>query len=191
MTGVETAAVVLAIAYLLLAMRQNIWCWACAMGSTAIYLFVFYDARLYMEAALQVFYFAMAIYGWYQWRYGVAQGASLRVHTWSWQRHVAAATVIGMLAGASAMLLSRYTDAALPLADSFTTWGGVVATYMVARKVLENWHYWFVIDAVSVWLYLERGLYQTAALFVLYLVLIVFGYLAWRRDLKTAPAAAA
>ena len=184
----ETAAVVLAIAYLLLAMRQNIWCWACALGSTAIYLWVFYDAQLYMESALQVFYFGMAIYGWYQWRYGVAEGASLRVHTWGWRRHAIAITTILVLAAASASLLTRYTDAALPFADSFTTWGGVVATYMVARKVLENWHYWFVIDAVSIGLYIDRGLYQTAVLFGLYLVLIVFGYLAWRRDLAAAPA---
>ena len=77
-------------------------------------------------------------------------------------------------------MLTRYTDAALPLLDSLTTWGGVVATFMVARKVFENWHYWFVIDSLSIYLYLQRGLTQTALLFGLYLVLIAFGYIAWR-----------
>lgn len=188
MITLETAAVALAIAYLLLAMRQNIWCWAAAMGSTTIYLYVFYEARLYMESALQIFYFAMAVYGWHQWRHGGEGGQVLRVSTWNPRRHLYAIGLVLALALASGSLLARYTEAALPFADSVTTWGGVVATYMVARKILENWIYWFVIDSISIGLYLDRGLHQTAALFALYLVLIVFGYLAWRKDLQRAPA---
>lgn len=188
MIGLESAAVVLAIAYLLLAIRQNIWCWAAALASTAIYLYVFFDARLYMESALQVFYFAMALYGWHQWRRGGNEGGALRVQRWAVRHHLGAIAGILMLSLASGYLLERYTEAALPFLDSVTTWGGIVATYMVARKVLENWHYWFVIDAISIGLYLERGLQQTAALFALYLVLIVFGYFAWRKDLARLPA---
>lgn len=184
MITVETVAVVLAIAYLLLAMRQNIWCWAAALASTSLYLYVFFAAQLYMESALQVFYFAMAIYGWYQWRYGGGEGVGLRISRWSPAQHAAALALIVALTAVSGVLLTRYTGAALPFLDSLTTWGGVIATYMVARKVLENWHYWFVIDSLSIALYLQRGLWQTAALFALYLVLIVFGYIAWRKDYR-------
>ena len=180
----ELLAVALAVLYLLLAIRQNIWCWAAAAVSTLLYLFIMYHARLYMESALQVFYLAMAAYGWHQWRRGGADHAGVRVRTWPWRFHLLAASVVFALVFASGLLLERFSDAALPFADAFTTWAAVVATWMVARKILENWIYWFVIDAVSVYLYLSRELYFTAALFVAYLVMIVFGYLSWRRSLS-------
>ena len=179
----ELAAVALAVLYLLLAIRQNIWCWAAAAVSTMIYLFIMYEARLYMESVLQLFYLAMAAYGWYEWRYGGAGHKGLKVSTWAWKWHLAAIVAVFALVVLSGELLSRYSNAALPFADSFTTWGAVVATFMVARKVLENWIYWFVIDTVSVYLYLNRELYFTAALFVAYLVMIVFGYLSWRKSM--------
>jgi len=80
---------------------------------------------------------------------------------------------------ASGALLERYTDAALPYLDSFTTWGSILTTWMVTRKILENWLYWLVIDSVSIYLYLDRGLYLTAGLFVLYLIIVLFGYRKW------------
>ena len=82
---------------------------------------------------------------------------------------------------------TQHTLAAWPYVDSFTTWGAVVTTFMVARKVLENWVYWFVLDAVSIPLYAERGLYVTAMLFALYLVIIVFGFLRWHRQYAAGP----
>ena len=179
----EVAAVVLAVIYLLLAIRQNIWCWAAAAVSTLLYLYIMYAARLYMASALQVFYLGMAGYGWYEWRYGGKGHTELKVSTWPWRNHLVAGLVVLLLVVVSGELLSRYSSAALPFADSFTTWAAVVATYMVARKILENWVYWFVIDAVSVYLYLSRELYFTAALFVAYLVMIVFGYRSWRRSM--------
>jgi nicotinamide mononucleotide transporter len=179
----EVAAVVLAVIYLLLAIRQNIWCWAAAAVSTLLYLYIMYAARLYMESALQVFYLGMAGYGWYEWRYGGKGHTELKVSTWPWRNHLVAGLVVLLLVVVSGELLSRYSSAALPFADSFTTWAAVVATYMVARKILENWLYWFVIDSVSVYLYLSRELYFTAALFVAYLVMIVYGYRSWRRSM--------
>lgn len=185
----EAVAVLLAIGYLLLAIRQNIWCWAAAFASTTIYLVLMFSVRLYMESALQFFYLGMAVYGWYQWRHGPGPGHALPVSRWPVGRH---GIVIGCVAVAtliSGRLLGEFTAAALPYVDSFTTWGAIVATFMVARKVLENWLYWFVIDSVSIYLYINRELYLTALLFAGYLVLIVIGYVAWRRDL--APGAEA
>ncbi|MBT8130918.1 MAG: nicotinamide riboside transporter PnuC [Gammaproteobacteria bacterium] len=180
--SLETLAVIAAIAYLVLAIRQNIWCWAAALVSTVIYLHVFYVARLYMESGLQVFYIAMAVYGWYQWSRG-DHGHELRVSRWKGSKHIVAITVIIGLSVLSTVVLTRFTNAAMPLLDSITTWGSVVATYMVARKVFENWHYWFVIDSLSIYLYISRDLHQTAMLFGVYLVLIVIGFMTWRKDL--------
>jgi nicotinamide mononucleotide transporter len=184
----EVPAVALAVAYLLLAIRQNIWCWAAAAASTLLYLFIMYRASLYMESALQLFYLAMAAYGWWQWRHGGPGGEELQVSTWPLKYHVIAAVVVFGLVLVSGELLTRYSQAALPFLDSFTTWGAIVATFMVARKILENWIYWFVIDAVSIWLYINRDLYFTAVLFGAYLVMIVIGYRSWRASMREAPA---
>lgn len=183
----EVLAVVLAVAYLVLAIRQNIWCWAAAAVSTVLYLFIMYHSRLYMESLLQLFYLAMAVYGWYSWSHpakgeGGEKGA-LKVRTWPLRLHLFAIGSVLLLVYISGDLLARYSDAALPHLDSFTTWGAVVATVMVARKVLENWLYWFVIDAVSIGLYLNRDLFFTAALFGVYLVMIVIGYRSWRASM--------
>ena len=185
----EAIAVLLAITYLVLAIRQNIWCWAAAAVSTLIYLFIMFEARLYMESVLQLFYLAMAAYGWHQWRGRGSRGEEvLRVSTWPLSYHLFAIGTVLILVLVSGNLLAEYSDAALPHLDSLTTWGAVVATYMVARKILENWLYWFVIDAVSVGLYVNRGLLLTALLFVGYLVLIVIGYRSWRASMSVRTA---
>jgi nicotinamide mononucleotide transporter len=180
----EALAVLLAVAYLLLAIRQNPWCWPAAILSSGLYIGLMYGARLYMESGLQVFYIAVALYGWRAWRRsGRGSPSGLAVHTWSLRHHASAGLAIAGLTAASGWLLSTYTGAAFPYLDSFTTWGALLATWMVARKVLENWLYWLVIDSVSLGLYLNRGLYLTAGLFAVYLVLIVLGYRTWRRDM--------
>jgi nicotinamide mononucleotide transporter len=184
----EILAVVLAVVYLVLAIRQNIWCWAAAAASTVLYLFIMFQAKLYMESALQVFYLLMAVYGWYEWRHGGAGGDELEVTTWPFRFHLLAAATVIFLVFVSGELLSRYSQAALPFLDSFTTWGAVIATFMVARKVLENWIYWFVIDAVSIGLYFSRELYFTAALFTAYLFMIVIGYRSWRASMQETTA---
>ncbi len=180
-TIAEAAGVVLAIAYLLLAIRQNILCWLAAFVSSLIYMVVFVGARLYMESALQVFYAAMAVYGYIQWKYGGAGHAGVKITTWSPGRHALTLGVIAVSSGILGWVMSR-TEAVFPYVDSFTTVSAIVTTFMVARKVLENWLYWFVIDGISVFIYLARGLELTAALFVLYLVLIVVGFRRWWLD---------
>ncbi|MFD1218292.1 MULTISPECIES: nicotinamide riboside transporter PnuC [Microbulbifer] len=175
----EVAAVILALAYLILAMRENILCWYAAFASTAIYLFLFWDVSLLMESALQVFYLLIAVYGWWQWRSRSGQKASLHIHRWSLHRHLYTFAGIGLLTLMFGFVLDKYTSAALPYLDSFTTWGAVVTTYMVTRKVLENWLYWIVIDGAAIYLYIDRELYLTALLFALYVVLVIIGFFQW------------
>ncbi len=183
----ELAAVVLSIAYLLLAVKENNLCWYAAFFSTLIFTFLFWDASLLMDSALQIYYLAMAVYGWYQWQSGPsAAGADncgsetgRPISVWPWSRHAMAIVSVVVVSCLSGIWLSENTRAALPYLDSFTTWGSVLTTYMVAKKILENWIYWLVIDTVSVYLYLDRGLYITAFLFGAYVVIAVVGFWKW------------
>lgn len=180
--NLETVAVVLSIAYLVLAMKENSLCWYCAFVSTGIYVVIFGDVSLYMESGLNVYYMAMAIYGWYQWQRGGAENQGVALSVWSARQHVFAIGLIMLATVISGYILTVTTQARLPYIDSFTTWASILTTVMVARKVLENWLYWIVINSVSIFLYLDRELYQTAAMFVLYLVLATIGYFAWRKN---------
>lgn len=180
----EAAAVVCAIAYLLLAVREKILCWAFAFISTAIYTVLFWDVSLVMESALNVYYMAMAVYGYQQWTRGGGNGNApqeLAIRTMTARQHAVVIALIAVLTLFSGYLLGEYSNAAWPFVDSFTTWASVITTYLVARKYLENWLYWLVIDSVSVPLYMDRGLNLTALLFVAYIVIAVFGYIGWRR----------
>jgi len=186
----EEVAVALAISYLLLALNERILCWYAALASTAIYTILFWDVGLLMESGLNVYYMVMAVYGWYTWRYGGRQHSGVSIHSWAWHRHLIALSVIAAATLISGYLLERHTRAVLPYLDSFTTWASVLTTWMVARKVLENWLYWIVIDVVSIYLYLARDLNMTALLFAAYVVLAVVGWFTWRRRqpvLTTAP----
>lgn len=183
----EIVAVVTAIFYLLLAIRQNIWCWLCAAVSTAIYVYLFIVARLYMEAVLNVFYFGMAVYGWTMWQRGSA-GGDLPVTRWALPIHAQAVSAIIVAGLVSGYLLAIWTDAEFPYADSLTTWGAIWATFLVARKVLENWWYWLAIDAASIFIYWSRDLQLTALLFVVYVLMIPFGLISWSRSRREAIA---
>ncbi|MBC80116.1 MAG: nicotinamide mononucleotide transporter [Gammaproteobacteria bacterium] len=183
----ELTAVIFAIAYLLLAIRENILCWYAAFISTSIFLLIFWQVNLYMESGLQVYYLAMAVYGWYQWTRGGNKQSGISISTWPIASHLLSLAVILIATIASGYLLSENSDARLPYLDSFTTWASIVTTYMVARKVLENWIYWFVIDSISIFLYLDRELYFTALLFAAYLVIVVFGFLVWFKQYRSEP----
>ena len=184
----EFVAVLLAIAYLLLAIRQNIWCWACAGFSTAIYVWLFIDAKLYMESVLNGFYFVMAIYGWAVWRAGRTADHERPVVRWPVRIHTIAIAVILATSFVNGYLLSRISDAAFPYVDSLTTWSAIWATFLVARKVLENWWYWLLIDTASVFIYWTRELPLTALLFIVYVIMIPFGLVAWSRSMREQPA---
>ena len=177
----EITAVIFAILYLLLAVKQNILCWPAGIISSVLYFFIMQTAGLYMEAYLQIFYVGMGIYGWLQWRSGEITNSSFTVHTWSKYQHLSAISIIIALSLLSGYLLARYTDAALPFIDALVTWGAVVATYMVAKKLLENWIYWFVIDTTSIYLFISRDLLLTALLFMIYIIIIYFGYQSWSK----------
>ena len=189
-TLVEWIAVVLAFAYVLLAIRQIRWCWPAAAASAAIYFVLFARGGLPMQAALQVFYIAMAAYGWHAWRSAHGEPAQLRVRTWPRRGHVLALSAVLLATALNVRLLPGESGPFVAGADAFVAWGSVFATWMTARKVLENWLYWIVFDVVAAILYLAQGFHATAGLFVVYVVLAARGFVAWRADLARSTYAA-
>jgi len=183
-SGWELCAVLLAVAYLVLAVRQNRWCWAAAFVSTAIFTALFWRVQLPMQSALNFYYMLMAIYGWWQWTQGGAADGRLPITRWSTARHAVLLLLVLLATRVAGSLLAANTDAARPYLDSLVTWGAVVTTFMVAHKVLENWAWWMVINALAVLLFIDRGLPATAGLHAIYLVISVFGWRRWIRDYR-------
>jgi nicotinamide mononucleotide transporter len=177
----EAVAVVLGLLYLVLAVKRSLWCWLCAFVSTAIYLVLFVNTALYMHVLLQVFYLAMAVYGYLDWRTGRSDAGEVVIRSWTVRQHTIAIVVMTAATLVNGWLLSKTADVS-PYLDSFVTWGSVVTTWMVARRVIENWLYWLIVDAIAAYLYFTQGLVLTTLLFVIYLGIVVHGYFAWRRD---------
>ena len=180
----EIFAVSSAISYLILAAKEDVRCWYAALFSSLLYMYIMYTADLIMESFLQIFYICMAIYGWYIWSNKINVEKELKITSWKKQYHLYAIIIVRLLAIISGFLLEKYTQASLPFLDAFTTWGAIITTYMVAKKIIENWIYWFVIDSISIYLFISRELYLTALLFLIYLIIIIFGYRSWRKKLN-------
>ena len=178
----ELLAVVLAIAYVILAVRRNLWTWACALLSTSIYVVLMWRANLYMQTALQVFYLAAAVYGYIEWRHGRAEDGDLKIETRGLAWHAAVGLAIIAASAFNAWLLRRSGGSASPLLDSFVTWGSVATTLMQARRVLQNWIYWIVFDAAAAVLYFRQGLPATSVLMLIYVGIVIRGYYSWRTE---------
>ena len=138
---------------------------------------------------MYAFYAAMAVYGWWVWWHGGNGQDDLPVVRWPIRVHAVAVVLIVVAVAVSGGLLSRFTDAAYPYVDSATTFSAIWATFLVTRKVFDNWWYWLLIDTVSIGIYWSRGLELTAVLFIAYVVLVPIGMLQWARALPRHTAA--
>jgi nicotinamide mononucleotide transporter len=188
LSPLEAASVLFGVIYLVLVIRKSLWCWPAALLSAIFAAVVVFRVRLYAQVPLNAFYAAMAVYGWYRWRYGGrAHDGELPISVWPWRVHALALGGSIALSAISGWLLSRYTGAAFPYLDSFFTIASVVTTYMVAHKILENWLYWLIVDSLGLYLYWQRELYLFVGLFALYLVLVVLGLVRWHRDWRAQP----
>jgi len=178
----EYVAVGLSVAYLLLAIKESLWCWPAAFVSTLIYTIMYWNGALLMESLLHFYYMYMAIYGWVLWRKSKGQPQSLAITSWSIHRHMMILLVTSLVSVIIGFLMSHYTHADFAYLDSFTTCFAVVTTYLVAKKVLENWLYWIVIDAASMYLYYEKGYYPTLVLFIFYTIMAAWGFKTWSEE---------
>ena len=178
--NLESIAVLFSILYVILVARESIWCWAAAIISVSLYIFICYEAKLYAETGLQFFYLIMGVIGYLFWKESPNK-KQLSIKELSIGNHALILFVGIVCTLILGYILTIYTQAKLPLLDSFTTVFSIIATFMVIKKVLENWLYFIAIDLVSIYLYYIRDLQHTAMLFVLYAIIACVGYYNWIR----------
>ena len=177
--ALEALAVMFGGAYTILITYGSIWCWPAGIVSAALFIYLCAEKKLLAETVLQVFYLGMAIYGWFTWG---AEG-DFKVITWGWQTNaylVAGGAVAVAIVGT---LLNKYTTAKMAYVDSFTTIFSFIATWMMIHTVFENWVYWLVIDTISIFMYLNRGLYLSSILFLVYTIMAINGFYQWVEQL--------
>lgn len=186
MTALEIGAAAITTLSIWLAARQNVWYYPTGIVSVILYAWIYAHARLYAEAGLQFVWFALMIYGWYQWLYGGSHHSELRVSRTprgGWAALVFAGVMMSLLI---AFVQHRYTNNPAPLVDSTIAAFSIVAQAMTAKKWLESWLVWIVINVLAVALYIDRALYPTAILYAILFILGIKGYVEWRRSLASA-----
>lgn len=194
---IEILGVLFGLGYIFFATRNSQWCWPLGIIGSALSMWLFIQySQLYSEALLSFYYVVMGVYGWWVWfrqdqnksdTNTNSQGDGSFIQSMSGQLHF----VIILIGIGGAFLLyfivnQLLTDAQKPLFDAFTTAFSFLATWLTARRYLENWIYWVVIDACTVALYLSRDLYFYAGLMGVYTVIAIFGYLNWKRKMTLA-----
>lgn len=183
---IELLGAIFGLLYIILSIRQNIWCWPVGLITSALYIYVFYVTKFYADMGLQVYYLVVSIYGWYFWLFGGKSKKTddLKISSVKFNLSIYLLIATVVLFGIIAYILVNYTDSEIPYWDAFTTAGSFVATWMLARKIIEHWLVWIIIDAVSLGLYIYKGLYATVILFAVYTVLAVTGYIEWKKELE-------
>lgn len=184
--ALEVCALTLGLAYAVLAVRRNRYCWVSGGLSSAILVGLAAQAQLPMQAGLNLYYVVMSVYGWWRW---TAEGAEAqRIGTWPLWAHALGLAAVFAAAAATAQLLAADTRAAHPFLDSVTTWASLLTTWLVAQVKLESWLYWIAIDLALAGLFASQGLYITALLFVIYLGISAVGFASWLRQYRAAQA---
>ncbi len=187
-TWLEVAAFFLAIANIIGNVREWHWAWPLTMLASLLYAWLFYASKLYGETGVNIFFALTAVWGWWQWLFGRrdAEGNALAVTTLSSNNRIMATGIWLMLWLVFAALLARFTDTDVAWADGFVTAGSVVGTYLLGRKLIENWWVWCVVNAASVALFIHKNLLLTALLYVLFFAMALWGWRVWHRKLNGA-----
>lgn len=178
----EIVAVAFGLGSVWLSTREHIASWPTAIVNVGIFFFVFWNARLYADAVLQLVYLSLSVYGWYAWLRGGTAHTQLRVSRATrmvWVVCVLVVVAFGLGLGA---FLARHTDSPVPYLDAMLTSVSLAAQWMMTRKILENWVVWIVADIVYVPMFISRGLPYTAGQYLVFLVLALMGYFGWKRS---------
>ena len=181
LSGWEVFASVLGIGYIIFAAKESQWCWPLAFLSTLIYTVIFWKGQLPMQAMLNFYYMAMAIYGYKLWQKQGKANQTTVINRLSWPQQFAFFILGSLLTFATANYLISIEASQSPYLDAGVTVFSVLNTILMARKVLQNWLYWIVIDAAAIVLYAQTGYYATIVMFTIYLVLALLGYISWMK----------
>lgn len=187
MNTLEIIAVCLGLANVGLLVRRSIWNYPFGMAMVTVYLFIFWEARLYAESLLQVFFFVVQGWGWYLWAKAGGLDHAVAVRWMGWPARIGALACVAVATGAIGWLMASFTDAALPYVDAAIAGASVVAQILLSIRRVENWVLWVTIDVGAIWLYIERDLHLTAGLYCAFLVLATLGLIQWVRAARIEP----
>ena len=176
----ELIGLLCGILYVILAAKENILCWIYGGISVIIFTYIFHMSNLLAESTLQIFYLIMSIYGFWKWN----NKKHINITSLSYVNHFLIIFTGLLITIIIAFLLINFSNSSSPVIDSFTTSFALITTFLAARKILENWIYWIIIDVTSIYLYLSKDLYITSILYIIYTILAIYGYLQWRQKLK-------
>lgn len=176
----EFIGMLISFAYLILLIRENIWCWFFGILGSAITVVLFFYTKLYLESLLNIYYVAAGFYGYYFWKN--KSGKVPDVIEWKWTNHL-----IGLIFVVGSYmilwpLMAQYTDSPRPHMDTLLAVASFLATFMEARKVLSTWVYWFIINGASIWLQMDRGLHFYAIVSLVYTIMCIPGYFSWKKS---------
>lgn len=181
----ELIATVTGLIYIYYGIKGDKRLWIYGFISSFIYVYVFLSAGIYADMGLSLYYVGVSIYGWVHWTYyGTSNKVELPITRTKPGEAFILLLVTGLIYLLIVYILSNYTDSNITHWDAFTTSASITATWMLARKMLEQWLIWVVVDAVSLGLYIYKGLYFTSFLFLVYTVMAIIGYIQWKRQLE-------
>jgi len=183
---VEISGAILGTIYIFLSIKQNILTWLLGLLTSILYIYVFFVSGFYADMSLQLYYVFISIYGWIVWTKGketTTGKKEIPVTQTSHQLFIRLFAISVLLWVVIWIILAKFTDSVVPIGDSFTTALSIVATWMLARKKIEHWIIWVVVDFVSLILYLWKGLYPTVILFAIYTIAAVWGYFEWKKSM--------
>jgi nicotinamide mononucleotide transporter len=179
----EVFAVILSIAGVWLTAKEKIITWPVGIISCAVYAYIFFNDALYGDSSLQVFYVLISFYGWYEWMYGGEKDDTLHVSAAS-LKTLAVLLILCIPGTLLIRMLLSLTNSNTPYLDSITTALSLAATWMMAKKLIENWLVWILTDLIYVGLYVIKHLYLTSLLYFIFTLLAVYGYYVWKKQMK-------
>lgn len=182
MQTIEIIGAVIGLVYLYLEFKANKWLWPVGVVMPIVYVWIFFQSKFYADMGVNIYYFFASIYGWILWSKHQKNNQEELLITYTPKRYIAPISIIGILLFAIiAFILVRFTDSPVPYGDSFTTALSILGMWLLARKHIEQWWFWFFVNIISCALYLWKGLYTTSVLFAIYSIISVFGYFKWKR----------
>jgi nicotinamide mononucleotide transporter len=183
---IELLGAILGILYIVFSIKQNILTWPTGLLTSLLYIVVFFKSGLYATMGLQVYYVFISIYGWYFWLKGkkTENKSQLPVQTVNKKLWVKIGLFSILIYAAISFMLIKYSDSEVPYLDSLTTSLSIVATWMLAKKYIEQWIIWIFADLVSSGLYIYKNLWPTVVLFIIFTIMAILGYIEWKKDLK-------
>jgi nicotinamide mononucleotide transporter len=181
---VELLGALMGILYIFFSIRQHILTWPVGLLTSLLYIIVFFRSGFYADMGLQFYYVFISIYGWYYWLKGGdnKEDENLPVRKISGNTLLKAALATLIIYALLLLILIKFTDSTVPFMDSFTTALSIIATWMLAKKYIEHWFIWIVVDTVSAGLYVYKNLWPTVILFLIYTIMAAIGYLEWKKD---------